>query len=74
MAIINCPECGKKVSNMAEKCPKCSCPINSANNNNIKVESKEGCFLQTLNTGCIIIAILIAIVFIIAVIGGMQLV
>lgn len=28
MAIINCPECGKEVSNKAEKCPNCGYPIN----------------------------------------------
>ena len=27
MALINCPECGKIVSNMAKLCPNCGCPI-----------------------------------------------
>ena len=73
MAIINCPECKTQVSNMAEKCPQCAYPINVANkNNNITVEAKEGCFLQTLNTGCMIIAIIIGFLFIIGLIGAMQ--
>ncbi len=29
MALINCPECGTKVSDRAEKCPKYACPINN---------------------------------------------
>lgn len=27
MAIINCPECDTKISDKAEKCPKCAYPI-----------------------------------------------
>jgi hypothetical protein len=43
MALINCPECGKQVSDKAEKCPNCAYPINptaqiTANNQPIKTE------------------------------------
>lgn len=27
MALINCPECGKQVSDQAGACPNCGCPI-----------------------------------------------
>src|SRR4051794_34440499 len=27
MALINCPECGARVSDRAPACPKCGCPI-----------------------------------------------
>ncbi len=27
MALINCPECGKQVSDLAVSCPGCGCPI-----------------------------------------------
>jgi len=27
MALINCPECGTEVSELAVKCPKCACPV-----------------------------------------------
>ena len=27
MALIKCSECGTEVSDKAEKCPKCACPI-----------------------------------------------
>ncbi len=30
MALINCPECGKEVSDKATTCPNCGCPINSS--------------------------------------------
>lgn len=29
MALINCPECGKQVSDRAASCPDCGCPINA---------------------------------------------
>jgi len=75
MALINCPECGKQISDQAKNCPDCGYPINSEviivdkrNNRELKapptvvVESKEGCFLQTLNTGCMIIFVIILII------------
>ena len=78
MALINCPECGIEVSEKAEKCLKCAYPINSKagsysntkNENNIVVESKEGCFLQTLNAGCLLIGILIGIIILISIISS----
>ena len=27
MSIIKCPECGKEISDKAEKCPNCGCPM-----------------------------------------------
>lgn len=27
MALINCPECGKQVSDKASMCPNCGCPV-----------------------------------------------
>lgn len=27
MALIDCPECGKKVSDMAKACPSCGYPV-----------------------------------------------
>lgn len=29
MALINCPECGKEISDKSEKCINCGCPINN---------------------------------------------
>ena len=27
MALIKCPECGRQVSEYAENCPNCGCPM-----------------------------------------------
>lgn len=58
MALINCPECNTQVSDKAKECPKCAFPINSPEvvKEEVKVAevAKEGCFLQTLNTGCLV--------------------
>lgn len=62
MALINCPECDYRTSDQAEKCPNCAYPIKASNQ--IVVKSKEGCFLQTLNAGCMIVVLtIIAIIF-----------
>ena len=70
MALIKCPECGATVSDKAEKCPKCAFPLNpyviktQDENKEIIAESKEGCFLQTFNMGCMIVAtIIMAVIF-----------
>ena len=59
MALINCSECGKEISNKADKCPNCGNPIN-----NIHGEG-EGCFMQTLNVGCVITAVIIGIIILV---------
>ena len=28
MALIKCPECDREVSDRADKCPSCACPLN----------------------------------------------
>ncbi len=38
MALINCPECGKKVSDSAVQCPECAYPINTTQN---QIHSKK---------------------------------
>ena len=30
MALINCPECGKEISEKAKSCPHCGCPIEAS--------------------------------------------
>jgi uncharacterized membrane protein YvbJ len=84
MALIDCPECGTQVSDKAERCLKCAYPINSNNTNsasdrntqtrtetNVVVKSNEGCFLQTLNTGCMIVAILIGVIVLVGILSAL---
>lgn len=62
MAIINCPECQTEISDKAENCPKCGFPILTRQpQQQIVIKKEEGCFLQTMNIGCIIILAFIAI-------------
>jgi uncharacterized membrane protein YvbJ len=72
MAIINCPECNNSVSEKADTCPNCALPINRKSSIVKAPENKEGCFLQTLNIGCLLIFILIASIVIIVIIGGLN--
>ncbi len=69
MAIINCPECKSEISNQAPNCPKCGFPISMGFNKpqQIVIKKNEGCFLQTMNIGCLIILVFIAM-FVISVI------
>jgi hypothetical protein len=59
------------VSDKASTCPNCAYPINKKSKTSAP-ENKEGCFLQTLNTGCMIVFIIIAFVVIIGIIGAMN--
>ena len=36
MALIKCPECGKEISDTADKCIHCGCPLHNENNNGNK--------------------------------------
>ncbi len=70
MALIKCPECGTDVSDLAEQCPHCAYPIKAKHE--VKepvVVAKEGCFLQTLNTGCMIIVGIIGSVILFAILS-----
>lgn len=68
MALIQCPECGKTLSDQAEKCPDCGYPIKSQSKQSnekpivVNNNAKEGCFLQTLNVGCVIVVIIVIII------------
>ena len=78
MALINCSECGKQVSDRAEKCPHCGNPIKITNilpssyQNVSNIHGKdEGCFLQTLNLGCVVTVVII-IIFLLFIFFGIS--
>jgi len=60
MALIHCPECNTKVSEKAEKCPQCAYPLKSLIPINVK--NNDGCFLQTLNFGCMFIVVTLGVI------------
>lgn len=42
MALINCPECGREISEKAQSCPNCGCPASEwAENGKVKDDSKD---------------------------------
>ncbi len=71
MALIECPECGKKISEKANACPNCGNPMKrSKSEPKIEVKGqKEGCFLQTLNVGCMIIFAIIGLIILMVIFG-----
>jgi uncharacterized membrane protein YvbJ len=71
MALIECPECGKRISEKASACPNCGNPMRRYKSEpKIEVKGqKEGCFLQTLNVGCMIIFAIIGLIILMAIFG-----
>lgn len=63
--LINCPECGATISDNANDCPSCGYPLKQ------QPGSSEGCFLQTLNVGCVIIAIIAGIIVLIVIFSSL---
>ena len=49
MALINCPECGKEVSDKAPECPHCGCPKEYYVSNDATVENKEAEICEDYN-------------------------
>ena len=56
MALIVCPECNEQVSNKADNCPNCGCPIKGGFLGKAGTE-------RTLNTGCLIIIFVVVVLF-----------
>lgn len=67
MPLIQCPDCSREVSDQAPACPSCGRPIAvqrvELNSEPIRVAPTkgEGCFLQTLNIGCVVFVVLFAL-------------
>lgn len=63
MAIIKCPECGKDISEKAANCIHCGYPIKPRPAQPVQVVHQEGCFLKTMNVGCLIIIVIAILIF-----------
>ncbi len=50
MAMINCPECEKQISNQAKNCPHCGCPTPSK----LLKKSSSFTFHKAINITCIV--------------------
>ena len=61
-----CPYCSEMILSEAKKCKHCGEMLDETlrKDQKIQVVAKEGCFLKTLNVGCAIIFIIIAVVMI----------
>ena len=55
MALINCPECGKEISDKAASCPNCGCPIEKREKDDKKIvtfdEAFDSNFISKINPG-----------------------
>lgn len=78
MALINCNNCGQKISDKAPKCPKCGAAFHvrqqypPVTHNQYEQKSSSSSLKVLLIIGGIIIAILIAILICITIIGGEE--
>ena len=72
---IKCPYCEGFISSTAKKCKHCGewiKPEKEHDDKKVIVESKpsEGCFLQTMNLGCGIVWVIIAIIVLCYIFSG----
>jgi len=54
MAIINCPECGKSVSDKSTACPGCGNPMRSAPPQQVTIRDTNSFFGMGSGTGCLV--------------------
>mgnify|MGYP002707457350 CR=1 FL=1 len=58
MAMIKCPECGKEISDKAESCPQCGCPLRSGCTD-VEPIKKKSAKLGVALVGIIIVFVLV---------------
>jgi hypothetical protein len=64
-----CPYCGEEILAIAKKCKHCGEFLNTSLKHKRSQEPQkvkgEGCFLQTMNAGCMLIVMIIVVVFLV---------
>lgn len=63
MALVNCPECGKEISDKAGKCPYCGYPIGGESDVQINKEVKKKKNILPLLLGIIVIVVVGTLVY-----------
>lgn len=63
MALIKCPECDNKVSDMAYSCPKCGYELKKKSSNNFNIDKNKGNLKYYFLVGIILGAVLIFGIF-----------
>ena len=53
MPLIECPECGKKISDKAINCPNCGYPINASNKEIINISNYHNDDNTPSTSGCL---------------------
>jgi len=67
MPLTTCPDCNRQVSDQAPTCPACGRVFKKQ-----KQPPQEGCFLQTLNIGCLVVLGIIVIIIFIIIIASFK--
>lgn len=75
MALINCPECGKEISDKAQSCPNCGTPLKENQQQTVNIPYQQQEYVQPKKKkkghGCLVtIVIFIAIIAVFAIIGS----
>ena len=66
MALINCPECGKEMSDSAAACPNCGCP----NPNNKKAKKKID--KKIIVPVCLVVVAIICVISLVGIILNLN--
>lgn len=60
--LVECPECKKMISDQAVSCPNCGYVLHEIEPPYYDpAPANEGCFMQTMNVGCLAVAAILAL-------------
>ena len=68
MALINCPECGKQISDQAGACPNCGCPIGESDlkaTKKVNPKRKKAIILISCSVAVLLVAIAVVYILLI---------